>query len=109
VSINAVFSTIIFLIILATELFKLLAKYRPEDKKAKKERLLKLAEVCFLLYYSTVSFLWLQAKKAGKPEEAPKKPITLHQGLNEITTLVEKKKAELVIIANDVDPIEVCP
>merc|ERR1719367_1203430 len=30
----------------------------------------------------------------------------VHHGANTITTLVEKKKAQLVVIANDVDPIE---
>jgi len=74
----------------ATEMFKLLHKYRPEDKKAKKERLVKLAE----------------AKKAGKPEEAPKKPVVLKNGLNHVTSLIESKKAQLVVIAHDVDPIE---
>jgi len=29
-------------------------------------------------------------------------------GLNHVTTLIEEKKAQLVIIAHDVDPIEVC-
>ena len=29
-------------------------------------------------------------------------------GVNTVTTLVENKKAQLVVIAHDVDPIEVC-
>lgn len=29
-------------------------------------------------------------------------------GVNTVTSLVESKKAQLVIIAHDVDPIEVC-
>lgn len=32
----------------------------------------------------------------------------LPSGVNTITTLVENKKAQLVVIAHDVDPIEVC-
>merc|ERR1711974_157186 len=32
-------------------------------------------------------------------------PVVRH-GVNTVTTLVEKKKAQLVCIANDVDPIE---
>ncbi|KAH0969112.1 hypothetical protein GBA52_029032 [Prunus armeniaca] len=52
---------------LATSLFKMLLKYRPEDKAAKKERLLKRA----------------QAESEGKTN-----------------------KAQLVVIAHDVDPIE---
>merc|ERR1712187_62372 len=40
-------------------------------------------------------------------EDAPSKraPVVRH-GVNDVTTLVEKKKAQLVVIANDVDPIE---
>ena len=33
-------------------------------------------------------------------------PVVRH-GVNTVTTLIEKKKAQLVVIANDVDPIEV--
>ncbi|KAL7583628.1 60S ribosomal protein L7a-2-like [Lactuca sativa] len=74
---------------LATTLFKMLLKYRPEDKAAKKERLLKRA----------------QAESEGKTVEA-KKPIVVKYGLNHITYLIEQNKAQLVIIAHDVDPIE---
>jgi hypothetical protein len=74
-------------------LFKLLNKYRPETKAAKRQRLLKIAE----------------AKKEGKDKEATaaKKPNVVKYGINHITALVEQKKAKLVIIAHDVDPIEV--
>src|SRR5437762_2233512 len=37
---------------------------------------------------------------------AKKPPATLKYGLNHVTYLIEKKKAKLVIIAHDVDPIE---
>ncbi|KAF5195142.1 60S ribosomal protein L7a-2 [Thalictrum thalictroides] len=74
---------------LATNLFKMLLKYRPEDKAAKKERLLKRA----------------QAESEGKTIEA-KKPIVVKYGLNHITYLIEQNKAQLVVIAHDVDPIE---
>jgi len=40
------------------------------------------------------------------PERKVKRPNSVHFGLNLITRLVEKKKAKLVIIAHDVDPIE---
>merc|ERR1712211_141520 len=74
----------------ATQLFKLLDKYRPETKEAKKERLRERA-----------------AAKAQGKEDAPTKraPVVRH-GVNTVVTLVEKKKAQLVVIANDVDPIE---
>ncbi|KAF9684023.1 hypothetical protein SADUNF_Sadunf04G0074600 [Salix dunnii] len=74
---------------LATQLFKLLLKYRPEDKAAKKERLLKRA----------------QAEAEGKTVET-KKPIVVKYGLNHVTYLIEQNKAQLVVIAHDVDPIE---
>lgn len=43
----------------------------------------------------------------GKEElVAAKKPVMLKYGLNHVTDLVELKKAKLVVIAHDVDPIE---
>merc|ERR1712023_394937 len=74
---------------MAVNLFKLLGKYRPEDKKAKQERLLAKAE----------------AEKAGTIIES-KKPVVVKFGLNHVTTLIEEGKAQLVVIAHDVDPIE---
>lgn len=73
----------------ATQLFKLVNKYRPETKAEKKARL--MAEAT--------------AKAEGK-EVATKKPVVVKYGLNHIVALIENKKASLVIIANDVDPIE---
>jgi large subunit ribosomal protein L7Ae len=35
-----------------------------------------------------------------------KKPMVVKFGLNHVTTLVEAGKAQLVVIAHDVDPIE---
>ena len=76
----------------ATQLFKLLHKYRPETKVQKRERLRAVA-----------------VKKSEGGDVTPgKKPITIKYGINHITTLVEQKKAQLVVIAHDVDPIEVC-
>merc|ERR1719263_2371400 len=46
-----------------------------------------------------------QAKKDGK-DATSKKPVVLKYGLNHVTTLVENKAAKLVVIAHDVDPIE---
>lgn len=77
--------------ILATQLFKLLDKYRPETPQAKKERLRKRAEL----------------RAQGKEDTPTKRAAVVRQGVNTVTTLVEKKKAQLVVIANDVDPIEV--
>ncbi|KAL9992634.1 putative 50S ribosomal protein L30e [Helianthus debilis subsp. tardiflorus] len=69
--------------------FLISSTMRPEDKAAKKERLLKRA----------------QAESDGKTVEA-KKPIVVKYGLNHITYLIEQNKAQLVIITHDVDPIE---
>jgi large subunit ribosomal protein L7Ae len=74
----------------ATQLFKLVHKYRPETKQAKKERLRKRA----------------QEKADGKEGAPTKRPTVVRQGANTVTKLVEQKKALLVIIAHDVDPIE---
>ncbi|KAK5879213.1 hypothetical protein CesoFtcFv8_024539 [Champsocephalus esox] len=74
----------------ATQLFKLAHKYRPETKQEKKQRLLARAE----------------QKAAGKGDTPTKRPPVLRAGVNTVTSLVESKKAQLVIIAHDVDPIE---
>jgi len=74
----------------ATQLFKLLDKYRPETKQQKKERLRERAE----------------ARADGKGDAPTKRAPVVRHGVNTVTTLVEKKKAQLVCIANDVDPIE---
>jgi len=74
----------------AVQLFKLVNKYRPETHVEKKARLLELAK----------------AKAENKTAEPSKKPIVVKYGINHITALIEKKKAQLVIIADDVDPIE---
>eukprot|EP01135_Chromosphaera_perkinsii_P000370 Nk52_evm17s78 gene=Nk52_evmTU17s78 len=74
----------------ATSLFKLFNKYRPETAAEKKERLTNEA----------------QAKASGK-NTAATKPCNVKMGINHITALVESKKAKLVVIAHDVDPIEI--
>jgi len=75
----------------STQLFKLLEKYRPETKQEKKNRLKQRAE---------------EQAKTGKPDKPTKRPNTIRSGMNTVTSLVEKKKAQLVIIAHDVEPIE---
>merc|ERR1712226_1305647 len=47
------------------------------------------------------------AKQAGtEMEGSSKKPLYVKYGINHITKLCEDKKAQLVVIAHDVDPIE---
>lgn len=74
----------------AVKMFKILEKYRPESPLAKKQRLKKIAE----------------AKAKGKDVQPKKKPTFIRAGTNTVTKLVEQKKAQLVVIAHDVDPIE---
>jgi large subunit ribosomal protein L7Ae len=71
-------------------LFKLMKKYKPESKLQKKERLGAAAE----------------AKDGGSDPTSTKAPINIKFGINHVTELVEAKKAKLVIIAHDVEPIE---
>ncbi len=73
----------------ASELLKLLNKYAPETTQQKKVRLQKVAE----------------AKAAGK-ESDEKKPLAVKYGIHQVTSLIENKQAKLVVIAHDVDPIE---
>jgi large subunit ribosomal protein L7Ae len=75
----------------STQLFKLLDKYRPETRAEKKLRLKQRAE---------------DQTKTGKPDKPTKRPNTIRSGMNTVTALVEKKKAQLVLIAHDVEPIE---
>jgi len=70
----------------AAHVLKLAKKYMPETREAKKNRLLEQAS-------------------AGA-ESKGKKPVNLKYGLNHVTTLVEQKVAKLVVIAHDVDPVE---
>lgn len=77
----------------ATQLFQLLNKYKPESKQEKKARLLSEAES-----------REKQGDKATTKET--KKPVYAKYGLNHVVALVEAKKAQLVVIADDVDPIE---
>lgn len=69
--------------------FTLFNKYRPETKATKKQRLRELA-----------------ASVAEGKSIPTKAPSIVKFGLKHVTTLIEDKKAQLVLIACDVDPIE---
>jgi len=75
----------------AVELFRILEKYRPESRHDKRNRLRKRAA----------------AVAKGKPDIPTKKRNWIRQGVNTITTLIEQKKARLVVIASDVEPVEI--
>ena len=70
--------------------FRLLDRYKPETKAEKKVRLEGLA----------------QAKVDGKAPAASKPKPVIKFGINHVVDLIEEKKAKLVVIAADVDPIE---
>lgn len=71
--------------------FKLLNKYRPESAAEKKERLQKEAAAI---------------AEGKKKEDVSEKPYVVKYGLNHVVSLIENKKPKLVLIANDVDPVE---
>jgi len=74
----------------ASNLFRLLSKYRPESQAEKKQRLVATAE----------------AESKNQDVNKGSKPKHIKYGLNHITELIESKKAKMVIIAHDVDPVE---
>ena len=67
-------------------------KYTPESRQQKSARLKKAAEEK------------VKDNKATKKQSD--KPVSLKYGLNHVTYLIEQKKAKLVLIANDVEPVE---
>lgn len=73
----------------ATEVFRLLNKYRPEAPQDKKKRLLEEAK----------------ARAEGKQVEKAKRLIVTY-GNDAVTKAIEQGEAKLVVIAHDVDPIE---
>jgi len=74
----------------AKQLFRVLDKYRPESRAARKARLKARA----------------QDKAKGKTDVPTKKINSLKQGANCVVRAVEQKKAQLVVIAHDVEPLE---
>lgn len=72
-------------------MFRLFDKYRPESKQQKKIRLKARAE----------------ERTKGKPDVPTKRPPVVRSGTNTVTTLIEQKKASIVAIAHDIDPLEV--
>merc|ERR1712071_59546 len=60
----------------ATQMFKLMDKYRPESKQAKKMRLRARA----------------QARASGKTDTPTKRPNVVRQGVNTVTSLIEQKR-----------------
>jgi len=99
----------------ATVLFTLLNKYKPETKKDKKRRL--LAEAKKIAAAKKVAHDKLKEERKKNPDakldlsSVPKPTVSkrnkrVKYGLQKVTKMVEQKKAKLVIIAHDVDPLE---
>jgi large subunit ribosomal protein L7Ae len=74
----------------AKQLFRVLDKYRPETRAARKARLKARA----------------QEKAKGKADTPTKRQQSVKQGANCVVRAIEQKKAQLVVIAHDVDPLE---
>merc|ERR1712164_202074 len=74
----------------ASQLFRLLNNIKPETRAANKERLKGEAE---------------KVAAGGKVDKA--RPVAVKMGMNHVTSLVEERKAKLVVIAHDVDPVEI--
>merc|ERR1711906_17473 len=74
----------------ASQLFRLLNNLKPETKTEKKARRNEAADAV-----------------ASGGKATSKKPVCVKMGMNHVTSLIEEKKAKLVVIAHDVDPIEV--
>ena len=73
------------------EVLKLVKKYAPECRKERRERLKKVA-----------------SEKAANPSKTvnTKAPTAVISGIQEVTRAIEKKTAKLVLIANNVEPLE---
>lgn len=76
---------------LKKEIFRLALRYRPESKMQMRKRLKEEA-----------------LRKLKNPKAPPSFPgYRLYRGAQRVTRLIEKKQAKLVLIAHDVDPIEI--
>jgi len=78
---------------LAKQLFTFLDKYKPETRGEKKARLLHRAKEIANL-------------KEGEKPQPLSTPHFVKYGINHVTSLVESKKAKLLVIAHDVEPVE---
>jgi len=96
----------------AVSLFKLMAKMRPEEDAARRKRRLENAKrlAAALPPVKEGEKVDMKARHAARKqilqEIAQQRPIALRYGLNNVTNLVCRNKAQLVVIASDVDPIE---
>jgi len=97
----------------AKDLFKLLKHYMPESPVDKKKRLKAQAESDLKEEKKEkkdkkpeTSKQRRAKSKVNKEERKKKKPPVLRHGISTVAGLVQNAKAKLVVIAHDVDPIE---
>ena len=101
------------------QLFSILNKIRPEESSQRKKRRLADAKALLAVRKQVNDAKpkeGAEAKPVDKKAEikakaaaalhATPKPIVVKFGLNHVTNLIERNKAQLVVIASDVDPIE---
>jgi len=75
----------------ALQVFNLCNKYKPQSKQAKKAALT----------------LRAQKKTDGNPDAPVARKAVLTAGIREVTSSIMQKKAKLVLVAHDVEPIEI--
>jgi len=80
-----------------------LEKYKPETKVEKRKRLKELASQKVQVEKKPET----KTSKTTKKPTKSKKPNVIKFGVNHVTALVESNTAKLVIIAHDVDPLEI--
>lgn len=81
----------------ATQLFKILDHIKPEERAAKLQRIREEAKKL------------AENKQKGEkvaPVNKKDKPVQVAYGINNVVRLIERKAAKLVVIAHDVEPLE---
>ncbi|BHF60494.1 hypothetical protein AAHC03_0639 [Spirometra sp. Aus1] len=73
------------------QVFNLCNKYKPQSKQSKKAQLTHRA----------------QKRADGAPDAPTARKAVLKSGVREVTASIMQKKAQLVLVAHDVDPIEI--
>lgn len=81
----------------ATTLFKILDHIKPEEKAAKMQRIRAAAK--------ELSEKIAKGEKAAATKKT-EKPVTIAYGINNVVRLIERKQVKLVVVAHDVEPLE---
>lgn len=81
-------------------------RYKPETKQEKKARLTAAAQEAAADKTKVCARLKSHLLIPNLQPQETKKPLYVKYGLNHTVALIEAKKAALVVVAHDVDPIE---